>query len=98
MAKENLAFREKEVEHARTLLDEYTALFPAQYRQRRLERALQVIPDSVRAVKEKAVREVFKKELDTLDPSALALVERILGYMEKKCIGIPMKAAREAIL
>lgn len=98
LAKENLAFREKEVEHARKLLEEYTALFPAQYRQRRLERALQVIPDSVRAVKEKAVREVFKKELETLDPSAQALVERILGYMEKKCIGIPMKAAREAIL
>lgn len=98
LAKENFAFRKQEMEHARTLLASYTAEFPQQYRQRRLEIALRQVPESIKAVKEKALSEVFKKEVETLDPDTRQLVERMLGYMEKKCIGIPMKAAREAII
>lgn len=98
LAKENYAFREQEMEHARNMLARFVAEFPQHYRQRRLELALRDVPQSIKAVKEKTLSEVFRKEIEMLDPDTRHLIERMMGYMEKKCIGIPMKAAREAIL
>jgi glutamyl-tRNA reductase len=49
-------------------------------------------------VRHTAVNQIFAKELHKLDPEARDLVERMMTYMEKRCIGIPMKAAREAML
>ena len=96
LAKENLAFREQEVHRARVRLQANLEAFPSLLRQRQIERALSSIPEEVRAVKEKALNEVFRKEVDQLDTAAKELLERMLSYMEKKCIGIPMRAAREA--
>ena len=47
-------------------------------------------------MKERAVNEVFGKEFAQLDAAAQALVLQMLGYMEKKCVAIPIKAAKEA--
>lgn len=98
LAKENLAFREMEVSSARKLLNDYLSEFPALLKQRQIELALQAIPSAVKAVKAKAINEVFGKEVAELDTQTRDLLERMLTYMEKKCIGIPMKAAREAVL
>jgi glutamyl-tRNA reductase len=97
LAKENLAFREREVTQARTLLNKYLRAFPKQVRQREIEYALREVPEAIREVKEKAIGEVFHKEMQSLDDNARALVERMLAYMEKKCVGIPMRAAKEAL-
>lgn len=97
LAKENMAFREKEVTKAKVLLDTELEAFPAYYQQRQLELAMSRIPNEIKAVRKKAMNEVFHKEMADLDDPTKALVEKMLHYMEKKCIGIPMKAAREAI-
>ena len=98
LAKENLAFREKEVASAYHLLHAQLDEFPTQLKQRQLELAMRQVPVEIKAVKNKALNEVFQKEVETLDDSTRELVERMLSYMEKKCIGIPMKAARELTL
>lgn len=98
LAKENLAFREQEVKRAKTLLAGFIEAFPTLFRQRQLEIAMRSVPEEIKAVKDKAINEVFRKEVDTLDETTRELVERMLAYMEKKCIGIPMKAAREISL
>ena len=98
LAKENLAFREKEVSNAYHLLHAQLDEFPTQLKQRQLELAMRRVPVEIKAVKKKALNEVFQKEVETLDDSTRELVERMLSYMEKKCIGIPMKAARELTL
>jgi len=98
LAKENLAFREQEVTRAQHLLDNYLQEFPTLYKQRQLEIALRGLPTEIKAVKSKVLNDVFRKEVDTLDDNTRDLVERMLAYMEKKCIGIPMKAAREALI
>ena len=92
-----MAFREKEVAKAKILLEVQLGAFPAYYQQRQLEVAMSRIPNEIQAVRKKAMDEVFHKEMATLDDPTKALVEKMLVYMEKKCIGIPMKAAREAI-
>lgn len=95
LAKENVAFREQEIVHANDLLMERLAEFQAATRHRRIERALHRIPVEIREVKERAMNEVFKKEISALDDSTRHLLERMMSYMEKKCTGIPMKVAKE---
>ena len=46
---------------------------------------------------EKGVRlnEVFKNEMATLDDNSKEVLEKILGYMEKKYMSMPMIMAKE---
>lgn len=98
LAKENLSFREHEVEHAQNLLDLHFQEFKSLFHTREIEIAFRQIPQEVKAVREKAMNEVFRKELEHLDDNSRSLIERMLVYMEKKCTGIPMKVAREAMV
>ncbi|MDX1941249.1 MAG: glutamyl-tRNA reductase [Saprospiraceae bacterium] len=97
LAQENLAFRETEVEKARQILANYVAEFPTLFKQRQLERAMSRVPEEIKAVKAKALSEVFRKDLEQLDASTRELLEKMLTYMEKKCIAVPMKVAREMV-
>ena len=98
LAQENMAFREREVKRAAHLLSLHLEEFPLVWRQRQLERALSRVPQEIKAVRQKAVNEVFKKELEGLDPQTRELMDRMLVYMEKKCISIPMRAAKESLI
>ncbi|MEO1263719.1 MAG: glutamyl-tRNA reductase [Bacteroidota bacterium] len=98
LAKENLSFREMEVSNACELLDQHKEAFTIKAQHRRIERALHQIPSEVKAVRQRAMNEVFKKEIETLDGETLQLLERMMTYMEKKCTGIPMKVAKQALV
>ena len=98
MAEENMAFRTKEIQRAKILLRNNLGELQTEYRQRMMERAMRSFPVEIKAVKQRAIDEVFAKEIETLDPAARDLMDRMMTYMEKKCIGIPMKAAREALV
>ncbi len=98
LAAANLGCREKEVSKANKLLCEQLQQFENSYRQRLIELAMHQVPCEIKAIKERAMQEVFIKEMEPLDGEARALIERMMTYMEKKCIGIPMKAARQAVL
>ena len=98
LAKQNLAFREREVERAHKVLNEYVEEIPSLIKQRQIELAMRQVPIEIKAIKDHAINEVFRKEVATLDEQTKDLMEKMLAYMEKKCIGIPMKAAREAVL
>ncbi len=97
LAHENRSFREREVSAATELLNRHLAEFEAAVRNRRIERALRQVPAEVKAVKEYAMNKVFKKELDVLDDSTRELLERMMDFMEKKCTGIPIKVAKQAL-
>lgn len=98
LAQDNLMARENEVVNAQAILENYLEEFPVLYKQRQLELAMRRVPTEIKAVKIKAMNEVFRKEVDVLDDQTQELIERMMAYMEKKCIGIPMKAARETFL
>ena len=98
LAEENMGFRREEIKRAHGVLHKHLQAIEASYRQRLLERAMSHLPQEIKAVKDTAVNKIFAKELDKLDPDAQDLLLRMMTYMEKRCIGIPMKAAREAIL
>jgi glutamyl-tRNA reductase len=96
LARENMSFRSREILLARDVLGGHLEELEQNYRQRILERAMSKLPLKIKEVRNRAVNEVFAKELDELDPQSRELLDRVLVYMEKKCISIPMKAAREA--
>ena len=98
MANHNLSFRQKEVVNAKLILDLFIVEFENTFRQRQLELALIDIPSEVKALKNKALNEVFSKDLELLDDEAKKVLENMMNYMEKKYIGIPMKIAKKTIL
>ncbi|MFN0176075.1 MAG: glutamyl-tRNA reductase [Saprospiraceae bacterium] len=97
-ANENLAYREQERDRAEGLIQERVLMFRERWHERQIERSLAHIPDEVKAVKNRAIQEVFDKEFEQLNPEAQDLVHRMLGYMEKKCVAIPIKAAKAIAL
>lgn len=97
LANENLDFRKREVERAKQLLVEAIKEFELHFQSRQVTRVLSTVPNQIKAVKQHALDNVFKNELSGLDDASLELVERMMSYMERRCIGIPMKAAKDAL-
>ena len=98
LASENLKFRRAEVKKASRILQEAVESFQQLIYRRRIELAFQRIPREIKSVKNRAISEVFRRDLENLDPDARLVIEKMMDYMEKKCIGIPMKAAKDAAL
>jgi len=96
-AEKNLEFRKKELTAARKLLRGKLIEFQKAHQQRQLEMLLHLVPKEIKAVKKHAVSNVYAKKLDMLDDESKALVMEMMDYMEKKCISVPMKAAKALI-
>ncbi|MCB0428523.1 MAG: glutamyl-tRNA reductase [Flavobacteriales bacterium] len=98
VAAENLAEREKELKNCYRIVDEEMSAFLQLLRGRRVELAMQQVPEKVKEIRENAMKNVFARELESLDEQSREIVDRMLAYMEKKYISVPMKMAREIIL
>lgn len=98
LAEHNLSLRKQEVEKALHLIEDRLEEFKIKLRDRRVERAMSsVIPARVKAVKQRAVNLVFQKEISDLDANAQETLEKVLAYMERKYIGIPITVARSVL-
>lgn len=98
LAAENHKFREQEVAKVRLLIHKALDESAAMFRQRHIERAMSQLPEQIKAIKSHTINEVFRKEIETLDDTSRHLVEKMLNYMEKKCIGLPMATVRKVLL
>lgn len=94
----NLEVRKGEIEKCRLILDQALEDFRLLLRQREIELAMRDIPEKIRQIKDTAMGEVFAKELDQMDEASKELLTKILTYMEKKYISVPMKLARQVII
>ena len=93
LAAQNMDFRRNEISLAQTIINDELNNFHNIFQQRKIEKALQHVPTQIKAVREHAINSVFKKEIAGLDSESKDLMERMMAYMEKQCISIPMKAA-----
>lgn len=98
LAKENLSFRMGEVKRVHEIISEGCAEFRQIFQQRLIERAFQDIPDEIKAIRARATEQVFRHELSQLDENTQLLFHKMMDYMEKKCIGIPMKAVKGVVI
>ena len=98
LAKQNLSFRQQEVEKAKTMIQLAVSEFETAYQARQIELALREVPNQIKAVREHALNNLFKSEVERLDHESRALIEKMMAYMEKRCIAIPIQVAKENLL
>ena len=98
LANKNLAERKKELYLCDQIIEEKTAEFKLIYKERQVELAMKHVPEKVKEITENALQTVFAKDIETLDDEAKAVLSKILNYVEKKYISVPMKMAKEIML
>ena len=94
----NLQERSKEIVHVEQIIEDAIASFQYIHRMRKVEIAMREVPNMVKDIRSTAVNEVFKKELQTLDDDSREVLDKIIGYMEKKYMSMPMKLAKDIML
>jgi len=98
LAEENMKFRQQEVGEASKIIKERVNSFTKVHQQRQIERALTDLPQEIEAVKKRAIEKVYSKELEKLDTDTKELIHEMMDYMQQKCVGIPMKIAKQAVM
>ncbi len=98
IAEKNIQERYNELEHAETIIDANIQEFLPIIKQRRVEVAMRQVPDKIKEIRAMAMNEVFAQDLNNLDPQARELLEKVINYMEKKYIKVPMVMAKEILV
>ena len=98
ISNENLKERSKEIQHVERILAESVLAFETILKERNVELAMKEVPQKIKAIKTAAMNEVFRADLENMDAQSREVLEKIIGYMEKKYISEPMKLAKEIIL
>lgn len=98
ISNQNLKERSKEIQHVEEIINEAVFEFKHIEKVRSVELAMRDVPQKVKEIRETAVNEVFKNELNSLDESSREVLDKIIGYMEKKYMSVPMLMAKEILL
>ncbi len=98
ISNENLKVRSKEIQHVEEIISKALFEFKHLNQVRTVELAMRGVPNKVKEIKATAMNEVFKNELNSLDDNSRETLEKIVGYMEKKYMSMPMVMAKEILL
>jgi len=98
ISNENLKVRSQEIKHVEKIISEALLEFQHLSQVRTVELAMREVPKKVKEIKAIAMNEVFKGELNDLDDASRQTLEKIVGYMEKKYMSVPMLMAKEILL
>ena len=98
ISNDNLLSRSNEVQHVEDIISDALEEFNHICRVRSVELAMREVPITVKEIRTTAMTEIFKNELSQMDEDSLETVEKIVGYMEKKYMSIPMLMAKEILL
>jgi len=98
IAEKNIQERYNELTSAEKIIDENIKEFLPLIKQRRVEVAMRQVPDKIKEIREIAMSEVFAQDIDKLDPQAREVLEKVINYMEKKYIKVPMVMAKDILV
>ena len=98
IAEENINLRKDELSACKKIIQDSLKAFTATFKERQVELAMMQIPEKVKEIKDVALNQVFAKDLERLDESSKETLEKVLAYVEKKYISIPMKMAKKVLL
>ena len=98
ISNENLKLRSAEIQHVEEIVSAALYEFRHINQVRTVELAMREVPQKVKEIKRMAMTEVFKNELSTMDDNSREVLEKIVGYMEKKYMSVPMIMAKEILL
>jgi len=97
-ASENLQFREQAIADCTPIIQSGLREFEKVHKERQIEKAMVSIPETIKEIRNTALGSVFAKDLETLDDHSREVLEKIVNYIEKKYISIPMKMAKDVLL
>ena len=97
VAKENLLAREQELTACNEIIEANIDEFKQILKTRKVEQAMSEVPKKVKEIR-RVANELFASELSSLDVQSKEVLDKILAYMEKKYISVPMKMAKDILL
>jgi glutamyl-tRNA reductase len=97
-ADENIAARRSSISKCEEIINKNILEFKEMHRIRTIERVMQSVPLKVKEIRQHAVTNVFAKEIESLDDNGKIVLEKMIAYLEKKYISVPMKMAKEIFL
>ncbi len=98
VAEKNKIERQHEIIASEKIIEENIELFHQMLKTRKIEIKMKDVPEKIRQIKDKALNEVFADDIRSLDDHSKLVLGKVLDYMEKKCISVPMILAKEIIL
>ena len=98
IANENLKEREKELVACEMIIEKNLDEFKHALKERKVELAMREVPKMVKEIRETAVNEIFAKDINGMDSNSKEVLEKVLAYMEKKYISVPMKMAKDIMI
>ena len=90
--------RKKELEACTTIIEKNLIAFKLTLKTRKVERAMSEVPKKVKEIREMALTSVFAKDIELLDTQSKMTLDKVIAYMEKKYISVPMKMAKEILI
>jgi len=98
VAKKNLLERYEELSHAETIISENITAFILELKQRRIELAMRQVPEKIKEIRNTAINSVFADEVQGMDQQSRDILEKVINYMEKKYISVPMIMAKDILI
>lgn len=98
IAEKNKQARYNELESADVIIKQNIQAFLPIVKQRRVEVAMREVPEKIKEIRSFALNEVFAQDLQKLDPQAREILEKVISYIEKKYIKVPMVMAKEILV
>ncbi len=97
IADKNIKERKKELIKVRQIIYEAVEEFKEIFKMRQVEIKMRSIPDRVKEIRARAMNDVFSKDIEGLDDNSKEVLDKILNYMEKKYVSVPMLMAKEIL-
>lgn len=98
VAKKNLQERYEELTHAEAIIGENINNFMLELKQRRIELAMRQVPEKIKEIRNTAINSVFAEEVQGMDQASREILEKVINYMEKKYISVPMIMAKDILI
>lgn len=98
VAKKNLQERYEELVHAEVIIDQNITEFITMLKQRRIELAMRQVPEKIKEIRNMAMNTVFVDEVQGMDEQSREILEKVINYMEKKYISVPMIMAKDILI
>ncbi|MCB0478158.1 MAG: glutamyl-tRNA reductase [Crocinitomicaceae bacterium] len=95
ISERNLKERAKEIASVEEIISSALEEFIDRHRERAVEIAMREVPEMVKDIKNRAMTDVFANELQSIDDESREVLEKVISYMEKKYISMPMIMAKE---
>src|SRR5690606_26440251 len=98
IADQNLKERYQELINGEAIIEQNIKEFRPILKQRRVEIAMKEVPEKIKEIRSRALNDVFANEINTLDDNSRQVLEKVMAYMEKKYISVPMVIAKDILV